>query len=233
MSETDPLAVTNAATGRNPAEAPAEPGPGAMPREIGRYRVGRLLGRGGFGRVYLATDDRLQRQVAVKVPDPELLAHVDDVESYLAEARTVAGLDHPHIVPVYDVGSAAGFPCFVVSRYLDGGDLVRAMQAGRFTPGASAELIASTADATGFRLLFAVASRRPRSLGVARINSLLEGPFGGDRSGGGVPRGPVVRPFGLGQIVSRQSRHCPAAGAAHRADLSGGDAGDDRGALAG
>ena len=52
-----------------------------------------------------------------------------DAEAYLTEARTVANLDHPNIVPVYDVGSTERFPCFVVSKYIDGADLATTAQA--------------------------------------------------------------------------------------------------------
>src|SRR4051794_5865917 len=78
---------------------------GDYPSHIGRYRVEKLLGKGGFGCVYLARDEQLQRGVAVKVPHPHLVARPGDADAYLTEARTVAGLDHPHIVPVFDVGS--------------------------------------------------------------------------------------------------------------------------------
>src|SRR5438045_80552 len=74
------------------------------PDQIGRYRVVRRLGQGGFGRVYLAHDADLDRSVAIKVPNPERVAHRGDIELYLAEARSLAKLDHPSIVPVYDLG---------------------------------------------------------------------------------------------------------------------------------
>ena len=90
------------------------------PEQIGRYRIDKVLGRGGYGLVYLAYDDQLQRSVAIKVPHVELIAHADQAKVYLAEARTVANLDHPHIVPVYDVGSTERYPCFIVSKYIDG-----------------------------------------------------------------------------------------------------------------
>src|SRR5258708_39993707 len=72
------------------------------PTRIGRYRIIRRLGQGGFGRVYLAHDDELDRPVAIKVPYPERIAHPEDVETYLNEARILARLDHPNIVPVFD-----------------------------------------------------------------------------------------------------------------------------------
>jgi serine/threonine protein kinase len=90
---------------------------------IGRYRITGTLGRGGFGEVLLAYDDELHRPVAIKVPHRERVARPEDAETYLAEARVLAGLDHPHIVPVYDVGwTDQGLP-FIVSKYIAGSDL--------------------------------------------------------------------------------------------------------------
>src|SRR5438067_1539987 len=77
----------------------------APPERIGRYRIERVLGKGGFGLVYLAHDEQLNRPVAIKVPHAQVVAEAGDAQAYLTEARTVANLDHPHIVPVYDVGS--------------------------------------------------------------------------------------------------------------------------------
>jgi hypothetical protein len=82
--------------------------------------VEKVLGEGGFGMVYLAHDDQLHRPVAIKVPRRHLVSDPKDLEANLAEARTVASLDHPHIVPVLDVGSTPEFPCFVVSKFIQG-----------------------------------------------------------------------------------------------------------------
>src|SRR5262249_39023689 len=125
-----------------------QPVPGeATPTHIGRYRVERLLGQGGFGLVYLAHDDQLRRLVAIKVPHPERVKTPEDAQAYLTEARTVANLDHPNIVPVHDVGSTDQFPCFVVSKYIDGTDLATRLKHSRLSIHEAVELVATVAEA--------------------------------------------------------------------------------------
>jgi hypothetical protein len=127
---------------------PADPAaPHDLPGRIGRYRIERLAGRGSFGLVYLAYDEQLDRHVAVKVPHARLVSRPEDAELYLTEARTVANLDHPHIVPVYDVGSTDQFPCFVVSKFIDGTDLKTRLKQERLDPLRAAELVATVAEA--------------------------------------------------------------------------------------
>src|SRR5271166_5826985 len=101
------------------------------PTKIGRYAILRRLGKGGFGEVYLAYDDDLNRPVAIKVPRPERVSCPEDIEAYLNEARIVASLDHPHIVPVYDVGRTGDGLCFVVSKFIEGSDLATIIKAAR------------------------------------------------------------------------------------------------------
>jgi serine/threonine protein kinase/formylglycine-generating enzyme required for sulfatase activity len=127
--------------------AAAAVAPGEPPSHIGRYRIEKLLGQGGFGLVYLAHDDQLQRLVAVKVPHPDRALRPEDADAYLTEARTVARLDHPHIVPVYDVGSTEEFPCFVVSKFIDGTDLATRLKQSRLSLREAAELVATVAEA--------------------------------------------------------------------------------------
>src|SRR6266851_4548152 len=102
-----------------------------LPVHIGRYRVERPLGEGGYGRVYLAHDDQLHRPVAVKVPLPKRATQPGYFETYLAEARILASLDHPHIVPVHDVGQTADGLPFVVSKFIEGCDLAEKIKLGR------------------------------------------------------------------------------------------------------
>src|SRR5574341_967508 len=70
-----------------------------------RYRVERELGAGGMATVYLAYDVRHDRRVALKVLRPELAA-VIGAERFLAEIKTTAHLQHPHILPLFDSGQA-------------------------------------------------------------------------------------------------------------------------------
>ncbi|MHB8900555.1 MAG: serine/threonine-protein kinase, partial [Thermoguttaceae bacterium] len=118
-----------------------------MPERIGRYRVERHLGSGGFGRVFLAYDDDLDRPVAIKTPHHERTWKAEDADAYLAEARLAARLDHPGIVPVYDVGRTDDGLCYVVSRYVEGGSLQRQLRRARLSPLEAAELAAAVAEA--------------------------------------------------------------------------------------
>ncbi len=130
-----------------PLAAPPVPADFTPPQRIGRYRVERVLGEGGFGLVYLAHDDQLQRLVAVKVPHRRLVSRPEDAEAYLTEARTVANLDHPNIVPVYDVGSTEDCPCFVVTKCIEGTDLATRLRQSRLSPHEAVELVATVAEA--------------------------------------------------------------------------------------
>ncbi|WP_165232653.1 bifunctional serine/threonine-protein kinase/formylglycine-generating enzyme family protein [Aquisphaera insulae] len=128
-------------------DTPGGPSEGHDPERIGRFRILRRLGQGGFGRVYLAHDDDLDRPVAIKVPNPERVAAAGDVEVYLAEARALARLSHPNIVPVYDFGRTADGLCYVVSKYVDGSDLARRLREGGLAIREAVELAAVVAEA--------------------------------------------------------------------------------------
>ena len=90
--------------------------------KVGSYRVERLIGRGGMGEVYLATDERLGRAVALKLLTTDLAADPEARQRFVEEARAAASLDHPHVVPVYEAGEDDG-RAFVAMRFVDGSDL--------------------------------------------------------------------------------------------------------------
>jgi serine/threonine protein kinase/formylglycine-generating enzyme required for sulfatase activity len=117
------------------------------PTNIGRYRIISRLGQGGFGRVYHAHDDELDRPVAIKVPSPERITRPEDVDAFLIEARNLAKLDHPNIVPVFDVGRTEDGLCFVVSKLVEGSDLAVRIRQSRPSSDDAAVLVATIADA--------------------------------------------------------------------------------------
>ncbi|MCK9878289.1 serine/threonine protein kinase [Frankia sp. Ag45/Mut15] len=93
------------------------------------YKLGAQLGVGGFGLVVAGRHRRLRRQVAIKVVPSE----ADDASAFVAEARLLAGLDHPHIVRVFDYLESDGLG-FIVMELLDGGTLTRRQQQMGISP---------------------------------------------------------------------------------------------------
>lgn len=85
-----------------------------QPEQLGRYLIRGPLGVGGFATVYRAWDEALHREVALKVLHPHLAADPEIRRRFVAEARTLAQLRHPHIITVFDVGEAAGRPFFAM-----------------------------------------------------------------------------------------------------------------------
>jgi hypothetical protein len=128
---------------------PERPWP-VVGERLGRYVVQRELGRGSYGSVYLAEDEELRRPVAVKVPRLGRLANDEVVERFLEEARTVAQLKHPPIVPVYDVGRCEDGTPYVVMEYIEGCSLQQRLADARLEPTGAAELIAAIADAVDY-----------------------------------------------------------------------------------
>jgi serine/threonine protein kinase len=90
--------------------------------EFGPYRIESILGRGGMGTVYLATHERLERRVAVKVITPALADDADFRARFLRESQLAASLDHPHVIPIYDADEVDGV-LFLAMRYVDGPSL--------------------------------------------------------------------------------------------------------------
>jgi hypothetical protein len=113
---------------------------------LGRYRLEASLGRGGMAEVFRARDERLGRTVAVKVILPSFASEPHFAERFLREARMVASLEHPHILPVYDSGDENGVP-YLVMPYLQGGTLVERMAAGAVSPGSALRWIGELATA--------------------------------------------------------------------------------------
>jgi len=97
----------------------------------GRYRIERVLGRGGMAVVYLARDEELHRAVAVKVLAQHLTGDVNFRARFLQESRLASRLSHPNVVHVYDAGETEGSP-FIVMEYVPGHTIA---DRGRLTHG--------------------------------------------------------------------------------------------------
>ena len=88
-----------------------------------------MLGRGGMGFVYEAEHLLLKRKAALKTLAPELGGDVDFKERFIRESQTVASIDHPNIIPIYDAGDLDGL-AYISMRYVNGPDLGQLIEQG-------------------------------------------------------------------------------------------------------
>jgi eukaryotic-like serine/threonine-protein kinase len=117
---------------------------------IARYRLERVLGEGTYGQVHLARQDVLGRKVAVKILHRRHGSKRDEIRAFANEALILADLNHPGIVPVYDAGWTDDGFFYIVSRFVEGGDLSTFLTKGRHSPEQSARLVMAIAEALGY-----------------------------------------------------------------------------------
>jgi len=161
----------------------------------GRYRVERELGEGGMATVYLADDVRHGRKVALKVLKPELAAIVG-AAPFLAEIRTTASLQHPHILPLFDSGEADGL-LFYVMPHVEGESLRDRLDRERQLP---VDVALEVATTVAPRRRFWPTSWPRRFPYTGQRRSVLRrdpGARAGDRRGMGGGRGAVVTGRGV------------------------------------
>ena len=131
------------------ATPPHSPGPrrSSLPKEFGGYEIEGELGRGGMGVVYLARQIKLNRRVALKM----LTGHYgpDELQRFLAEAETAAGLHHTNIAHIYEVGEHDGAP-FYSLEYVEGGSIADRLRKELPTPRDAAQLLIQVARALHF-----------------------------------------------------------------------------------
>ncbi len=114
---------------------------------FGGYRIEAVVGRGGMGVVYRATDLSLSRPVALKLIAPELAQDPAFRERFLREPRLAASLDHPGVVPIYEAGEREG-QLYLAMRWVEGSDLGEMLErAGRLSPEVTVGLLTQVADA--------------------------------------------------------------------------------------
>ena len=116
------------------------------PEHIGRYEIIAELGRGGMATVFRASDPRFGREVAVKVLPAQFVEVEQFRQRFEREARTIAALEHPAIVPVYDFGEEKGQP-YLVMKLMSGGSLADRLKQGPLRPDQVAEILTRIAGA--------------------------------------------------------------------------------------
>jgi serine/threonine-protein kinase len=146
-----------------------------------RYRIERRIGRGGMADVFLARDVLLDRQVAIKVLFPEHATDPNFVERFRREAQSVAQLNHPNIVSVYDWGQT-GNTYFMAMEYVDGITLAEHLKRnnGKLTPKGAARIAAEVAAALAFAHRSGVVHRdiKPGNILIARNTAIKVVDFG-------------------------------------------------------
>ena len=113
---------------------------------VAGYRLKEQIGQGGMAVVFRAQDDRLQRQVALKILSPRLATDEKFRHRFIRESRSAAAVDDPHIIPVFEAGDADGM-LFIAMRYVPGGDVNSCSPAGPAAVARAAAIISAVASA--------------------------------------------------------------------------------------
>ncbi len=152
------------------------------------YRVERLLGSGGMGTVYLATQESLNRPVALKLLNPALTADETFRARFRREGEVQAALDHPHIVPVYDTGETAD-GLYLAMRYVRGSTLKDLIDEGELDPARALRLLAPVASALDAAHAAGLIHRdvKPQNILVDQTDWPYLADFGLTRGGAGGP----------------------------------------------
>ena len=147
--------------------------------EVGPFRIAGVLGKGGMATVYRAEDARLERTVALKVLPPEFLYDGTFARRFAQEARVVAKLEHPNIVPIYATGIDDGIP-WMSMRLLAGGNLGALLEHRRLDPADAVRILRSVADALDYAHARGVVHRdvKPTNILLDDADRVCLGDFG-------------------------------------------------------
>ncbi len=167
-----------------------------MTTKLGRYEILEEIGQGGFANVYRALDVELEREVALKELKPALLGNLEWVKRFRREARTIARLDHPHIVPVYDVYETQQ-RLFIVMRLVNGPSLEQVLaEKGRLSWAEALEITTAVAAGLDYAHLQGILHRD-----LKPGNILLD-----------PERGAMLTDFGMAKLVDDATSSVTAAG---------------------
>ena len=181
-----------------------------QPRRLGRFRIRRLLGKGGYGLVFLAHDPQLERDVAIKVPRLETILNEEMASRFAREAKAAAALSHPNIVPVFEAGQI-GRICFIAYQYVDGITLTQwldQMPEGELPdPRQAAELVAVLSDAVHHAHQRGILHRDLKPANVM-LSRGAPGEFGASEKNDQIKTDclqsviPLITDFGLSKIIA-------------------------------
>ncbi|HEY8226438.1 MAG TPA: serine/threonine-protein kinase, partial [Pyrinomonadaceae bacterium] len=96
---------------------------------IGRYEIRSKIGEGGMGEVYLASDTELDRTVAIKILPQDVASDTQRLQRFILEAKAASGLNHPHILTIYEIGTSENFR-FIATEFIDGATLRKRINEG-------------------------------------------------------------------------------------------------------
>jgi len=130
-------------TARGANQVPSIPLEG---RTLGHYQVTSLLGAGGMGEVYLASDPRLERAVALKILPPDLACDAGRMQRFVREARAASALNHPNVATIYDIGESDALH-FIVMEYVEGHTLAQKIAERPLTVTEIVDIAVQVADA--------------------------------------------------------------------------------------
>jgi WD40 repeat protein len=187
------------------------------PREFGRFELRKIVGRGGFGIVFLAFDPLLDREVALKLPRPDCLMTSELRRRFLREGHAAAALEHANIVTVYEAGEINGV-CYLASSYCPGPTLAEWLRAQQLpVPVAlAARLAADLADGVEHAHQRGVLHRdlKPANVLLANAGDVINGTDGTDRTDRSHPSHPShlshmlvpkITDFGLAKVREHPS----------------------------
>lgn len=178
-----------------------------LPRTFGGYELLEEIARGGMGVVYRARQTRLDRIVAVKMILAGEFASADGIRRFMTEAQAAANLDHPHIVPIYEVGEYEGRH-FYSMGYVEGQSLAKLLAHGPLPPREAAELMCQIAEAVQYAHNKGVIHRDLKPGNVLMEcgdSSPLLDIWSDNPKAVTSPRTPKLTDFGLAKRVERDS----------------------------
>ncbi len=146
---------------------------------LGSYKIEEMIGTGGFGAVYRARQEAVDREVAIKIIWPAFASHPNFIRKFETEAQLVAGLEHPYIVPLYDYWRDPN-GAYIVMRYLRGGALRQAMDLQAWTLNGILRLVGQVCAALALAHRYGVVHRdiKPENILLDEENNAYLADFG-------------------------------------------------------